>query len=54
MKEELTKLRISLEEIAGEWDGDNPGQKEDRAHAAQEGIEAIDKLVQILEELDGN
>lgn len=52
MIEQLKKMRTDFEEISGQWNGDNPGSKEDRAHAANEGIEAIDKLLEIIEELD--
>jgi hypothetical protein len=33
-----------FEEIAGQWDGDNPGQREDRAHIAAEIIELLVEL----------
>ena len=33
-----------FEEIAGEWDGDLPGSKEDRAHIANDIIELLNEL----------
>lgn len=33
-----------FEEIAGQWDGDNPGKGEDRAHIANEIIELLQEL----------
>jgi hypothetical protein len=47
----LTTLRSDMEDIAGQWNGDNPGLAEDRAHAATEAIEHIDALVELLAEL---
>jgi hypothetical protein len=35
-----------FEEIAGQWDGDNPGRGEDRAHIANDIIELLKELQQ--------
>lgn len=48
----LKQLKSQLEGIAGNWNGDESGIAEDRAHAANEGIELIEKLESILEELN--
>jgi hypothetical protein len=50
--ETLYKLRLKLEEICGRWNGDESGLSEDRAHAANEGVNHIVHLIGILEELD--
>jgi uncharacterized protein Yka (UPF0111/DUF47 family) len=48
----LDKLAEMLEEISGEWNGDEPGLQEDMAHAATEAIEKIEELKELLTELD--
>ena len=48
----LAKLKEALEEIAGEWNGDESGLQEDRAHASQEAIEKIKELEELLTELE--
>jgi len=50
--ETLYKLRLKLEEISGQWNGDESGLGEDRAHAANEGVNHIVNLIGILEELN--
>lgn len=45
---DLAILRKKMEEIAGEWDGDKPGLQEDRAHAAQDILKAIDVIEENL------
>ena len=52
IKETLENLKKKLEEISGEWDGDESGLLEDRASASMEGINAINTLNLILEELN--
>jgi len=49
--EELAHLKQTLEEIAGAWNGDEPGHQEERAQIALEAIEAIEKLEVTLAEL---
>jgi len=53
-KETLGKLRVEMEDIQGQWNGDNPGRAEDRAHCAGEAVEAIDSLLEKLDELDND
>jgi len=48
----MDKLKEEMEEIAGAWNGDNPGLAEDRAHAALEVIEHIDAIEELLKELN--
>ena len=47
----LDSLTSQLEDMDN-WDGDNPGQQEDIAHAVQEALEKIGELKELLEELD--
>jgi hypothetical protein len=52
MKKELQTLIKQMEEIAGEWNGDEPGRPEERAHIAEDIIEKTKELLDLLEELD--
>jgi hypothetical protein len=52
MREQLRQVRTIMEEITGQWDGDLPGRREDRAHAALEVIEHLDAIEELLTELD--
>lgn len=47
----LEKLQEMLEEIAGRWNGDNPGLDEENAHLALEAIEHLKALKEITEQL---
>lgn len=49
MKDTLLKIRKDMEDIMGQWDGNESGMGEDRAGAAKEAIEYIDTLIDILE-----
>lgn len=51
--EKLKELNLFeyFESIQGEWNGKLPGVKEDRANIARDGIEALNSLIQCLEEL---
>jgi len=51
MKTELEHLKQTLSEIAGAWNGDEPGHQEERAQIAQEAIEQIEKLEVTLADL---
>ena len=51
-KDTLAKVRKDMEEIQGQWDGDESGVAEERAHAAGEVIEAIDSLLANIDALD--
>lgn len=53
IKEELEKLIQECKEIAGNWNGDNPGYEEDQAHIAEEIIEKSQELLQLINELNG-
>lgn len=48
----LDKLEAILEEIAGQWNGDESGLQEDMAHASLEAIEKIKELKVLLDELN--
>ena len=37
------------DEIAGQWDGDNPGQEEDRAWQAQDIMQKANELIELIE-----
>ena len=44
----LKQLKKDLEEIAGQWNGDNPGIQEDDASIANEVIEKINEIKELL------
>lgn len=48
----LDKLTSELENISGQWDGNKPGSAEDMAQAANEAIEKIEELKELLAELE--
>lgn len=50
--EYLKMLKSQLEGISGNWNGDESGIAEDRARAAIQGIENIQELESILQELN--
>lgn len=50
-QEFFAQLKKDMENIMGQWDGDNPGIKEDRAGYAKDAIEKIDEVLEILEAL---
>ena len=49
--EELAHLKQTLKEIAGAWNGDEPGEQEERAGIALDAIEQIEKLEVALADL---
>lgn len=49
MIEQLEKLKKHYEEVAGNWDGDTP-RGEDEAMQANDIIDAIDNLINLLED----
>lgn len=49
--ENLNQIKKKLEKIAGIWNGDDSGIQEERAMAANEGLECITTLENILSEL---
>jgi len=48
----LKETEYEMEEIAWSWNGDLPGRAEDRAHQANDTIEAINELRKLLEGFD--
>lgn len=53
IKEELLKLRKEAEEISSNWNGDEPGYREEQASIANDIIEKVDELLVLIEELNG-
>lgn len=47
----LIKMRLDLEALAGQWDGDFPGKLEDQAHICGEIVDHIKTIEPLLEEL---
>jgi hypothetical protein len=47
---QLQRLIKEAEAISGEWNGDEPGLMEDRAHIANDVIETTQKLIELLNE----
>jgi len=45
-------LRQRCDEIMGEWDGDNPGSDELRTGFAQDTLELLERLDELVKELD--
>lgn len=48
---ELGALRKRMKEISGSWNGDEPGLREDNAHIAEDIIEKIKEINELLEGL---
>lgn len=53
MKEHLQELIKEMEEIAGRWNGDEPGYLEEQATIACEIIEKATDLINLINELNG-
>lgn len=53
IEEKLLALKKEAEEISGNWNGDDPGYAEDQAHIANDIIEKVDELLDLIKELDG-
>ncbi len=47
----LKALQAEANYITGEWNGDEPGTQEDRAHAAEELRGKIIDVIELVEEL---
>jgi hypothetical protein len=47
----FAQLKKDMEEIMGNWNGEDSGINEDDAGYARDAIEKIDELLEILEEL---
>ena len=52
MELDLKSIKKYAEEVAGSWNGDEAGRGEERADCAKEIIENVDRLLELLEELD--
>jgi len=50
----LGEVLKRAEEIAGEWDGDNSGRKEDRATTAMDMIEHLNEVLEQYKALEEN
>lgn len=48
----MIHLRARCDEIMGEWNGDEPGEQEDRAEGAEELKELLDDVDKLVKELD--
>lgn len=48
----MLHLRTRCYETRAEWNGDEPGEKEDRANAATELLEQLDAVDKLVKELD--
>lgn len=53
IKDELKKLIKECEEIAGNWNGDEPGYAEEQAGIANDIIEKSNELLELINELNG-
>jgi uncharacterized protein YukE len=53
IKEHLLKLKKEMEEVSGNWNGDSPGYLEDQATIANDIIEKVDELMELINELNG-
>lgn len=51
IEEFFNTLKKDMEEIAGNWNGEDSGSGEERAGYANDAIEKIDELLTILNEL---
>ena len=48
----LNQIKKWADEIAGSWNGDESGLQEDMAHQAQDILEAVKNLEDLIEEMD--
>jgi len=48
---DLGQIKKDAENISSQWNGDEAGEAEDKAHCAEEVIETINKLQELLNEL---
>jgi len=47
----VEQLKKFFMRIAGQWDGDLPGAKEDHAHLANEGLDHVERVEEIFNKL---
>lgn len=52
MEKSLLELRREMQEIRGQWNGDDPGRAEDRAMTATDIVERIGEIEKLLADLD--
>jgi len=45
---DLKQIRRWAENIAGQWNGDNPGSQEERSHQATDIMEKVDELIELI------
>lgn len=50
----LEQIKAEMKVIKGQWDGDNAGREEDRANIAQDILDAIKNVEELLAELEEN
>lgn len=48
----LKVVRDEAEKVAGQWNGDDSGLMEDKAHCAIEIVDTCDKLIVLINELN--
>lgn len=53
MLESLQAIKDEMLGIMGEWNGDESGRQEDNANIAEEVVENINKIDELLKELNG-
>lgn len=53
IKEELLKLKKEAEEISSNWNGEDSGYAEEQAGIANDIIEKVDELLELISELNG-
>lgn len=52
MRNELNSIKRQAEEIASQWNGDEPGLAEDRAHVATDILKKCEELSELLNEIE--
>lgn len=50
----LQKFKEEVEDIAGQWNGDNSGRLEDQAHICLEILDKVKEIEVLIEELEAN
>lgn len=52
MEKTITKIEEEMRSIMGQWDGVNPGIEESRAVTAENVLEALKNVKELLKELE--
>lgn len=52
MEKTLLELKREMEDIQGQWNGDDAGRAEDRAVTARDVVDRIDEIEKLLSDLD--